>query len=112
MADPHAPAENMPPIAVVRLRGEALATSGGYRRGFEMGGHTVSHILDPRTGRPARQVASASVVAPDCATADALSTAFNVLAPAESVALAEIYLSGCYRITQKSVLMLININSD
>ena len=89
VADPRAPAENAPPIAAVRLRGEALATSGGYRRGFTMAGRAVSHILDPRDGRPAERVISASVVAPDCATADALSTAFSVLAPAESVALAD-----------------------
>ncbi|MDB4892660.1 MAG: apbE 4, partial [Gemmatimonadetes bacterium] len=48
VADPSAPAENAPPIAVVRLRGEALATSGGYRRSFTIAGRTVSHILDPR----------------------------------------------------------------
>ena len=32
---------------------------------------------------------SASVLAPDCATADALSTACSVLAPAESLALVD-----------------------
>jgi thiamine biosynthesis lipoprotein ApbE len=89
VADPQAPAENAPPIAVVRLKGESLATSGGYRRGFTMDGREVSHILDPRSGRPASRVISASVIAPDCASADALSTAFSVLAPVESVALAD-----------------------
>lgn len=89
ITDPRAPAENAPPLAVVRLRDAALATSGGYRRGAMVAGRTVSHILDPRTGRPAERVLSASVVAPDCATADALSTAFSVLTPAESVALAD-----------------------
>ena len=34
IADPFAPAENAPPIAVVRLQNAAIATSGGYRRGF------------------------------------------------------------------------------
>lgn len=89
VADPRAPAENAPPIAIVRLRDEALATSGGYRRGFTVDGRVVSHIIDPRTGQPADRVTSASVIAPDCATADALSTAFSVLAPEESVALAD-----------------------
>jgi FAD:protein FMN transferase len=89
IADPFAPAENAPPIAVVRLRNSAIATSGGYRRGFIANGRRVSHIVDPRTGRPAERIASASVLAPDCATADALSTAFSVLAPYESVALAD-----------------------
>lgn len=89
VADPRAPSENAAPVSRVHLRGAALATSGGYRRGFTMDGGEVSHIIDPRTARPADHVISASVIAPDCATADALSTAFSVLAPEESVALAD-----------------------
>jgi thiamine biosynthesis lipoprotein ApbE len=89
ITDPSAPAENAPPIAVVRIRDAALATSGGYRRAIVANGRRFSHIVDPRTGDPAQRVASASVFAPDCATADALSTAFSVLAPHESVALAD-----------------------
>ena len=89
VADPFAPAENAPPIGVVRLTNAALATSGGYRRGFLLDGRRVSHIVDPRSGQPAERIASASVFAPDCATADALSTAFSVLRPHESVALAD-----------------------
>ena len=89
ITDPFAPAENAAPIAVVRVQNAAIATSGGYRRGFIARGRRVSHIVDPRTGQPTEHIASASVFAPDCATADALSTAFSVLAPHESVALAD-----------------------
>jgi thiamine biosynthesis lipoprotein len=89
VTDPFAPAENAKPIAAVRLQNAAIATSGGYRRGFIANGRRVSHIVDPRTGQPTERIASASVFAPDCATADALSTAFSVLAPHESVALAD-----------------------
>ena len=89
VADPFAPAENAAPIATVRIENAALCTSGGYRRGFIANGRRVSHIVDPRSGEPAEQIASASVLAPDCATADALSTAFSVLTPHESVALAD-----------------------
>ena len=89
ITDPFAPAENAPPIAAVRLKNAAIATSGGYRRGFLAHGRRVSHIVDPRTGQPTERIASASVFAPDCATADALSTAFSVLTPRESVALAD-----------------------
>ena len=95
VADPFAPAENAPPVAVVRLENAALATSGGYRRGFLLNGQRVSHIVDPRTGQSAERIASASVLAPDCATADALSTAFSVMAPDESVALADSLGVGC-----------------
>ena len=89
VADPRAPAENTRPIATVRLTGGALATSGGYRRSFAMDGRAVSHIIDPRSGAPVSRVISASVIAPDCMSADALSTAFSVLAPVESIALAD-----------------------
>ncbi|MCC7054368.1 MAG: FAD:protein FMN transferase [Gemmatimonadaceae bacterium] len=100
IADPHAPAENAPPIAVVRLHNAALATSGGYRRGFVTNGRRVSHIVDPRTGQPAEHIASASVLAPNCATADALSTAFSVMSPRESLALADTLPAiGCLLVT-------------
>jgi thiamine biosynthesis lipoprotein len=89
ITDPFAPAENSPPLAAVGLKNAAIATSGGYRRGFIAHGRRVSHIVDPRTGQPAEHIASASVFAPDCATADALSTAFSVLTPQESIALAD-----------------------
>ena len=64
----------------------ALATSGNYRNFYQLGGKTVAHTLDPRTGRPVRvtdeggaTLASVSVLAADCATADALATAAMVL---------------------------------
>ena len=81
--------ENGPAIGAVRMQNAALATSGGYRRGFVTSGRRVSHIVDPRTGLPVDHIASASVFAPDCATADALATAFSVMQPAQSVALAD-----------------------
>lgn len=58
----------------------AVATSGNYRNYFEEGGVRYTHILDPRTGQPERtNLLSVTVVAPDCATADAYATAFMVL---------------------------------
>lgn len=58
----------------------AVATSGNYRNYFEEGGERYTHILDPRTGRPERtNLLSVTVLAPDCATADAYATAFMVL---------------------------------
>lgn len=76
--------------AVVRLTNAALATSGNYRNAYVVDGERVVHTLDPRVGRPVRsEVASASVVAPDCATADALATALMVLGPEQGLALVE-----------------------
>lgn len=89
IADPRRDAENATPLAVVRVCNAAIATSGGYRRAVFDGGGRRSHLIDPRTGTRIDHVASASVIAPDCAIADILSTAFSVLEPEESLALAE-----------------------
>ncbi|MCH2109305.1 MAG: FAD:protein FMN transferase [Polyangiaceae bacterium] len=68
----------------------ALATSGDYRNFRETGGTTISHTIDPRTGRPVpRLVASVSVIQPSAAKADALATALSVLSIEEGLALAE-----------------------
>lgn len=65
---------------LVALHGLSIATSGDYERRFEHGGHTYSHTIDPRTGRPIRNdLRSVSVVAPDCVDADAACTALSVL---------------------------------
>lgn len=72
---------------VVALDGKALATSGNYRNFVvNEAGEKVSHIFDPRTGRPAQSsLASVSVIAPDCATADALATGLFVMGTEEAV---------------------------
>ena len=42
------------PLATLELRdGEAIGTSGDYQRYFELAGRRYSHLLDPRSGRPA-----------------------------------------------------------
>lgn len=79
IADPRQPADNGTPLCTVRLAGDAVATSGGYARGFTIAGTHRSHILDPRTGQPCDGVLGASVLAADTATADALATALCVL---------------------------------
>jgi thiamine biosynthesis lipoprotein len=67
-------------VATVRLRDRAMGTSATNRQYFEAAGRRFGHILDPRTGRPAQtDLASATVMAADAATADALSTAFFVM---------------------------------
>ena len=64
------------------LRDQAVATSGDYYNFFEFEGRRYSHTLDPRTGRPVEHaLASVSVLAADCMTADAWATALDVLGP-------------------------------
>ncbi len=66
-------------LAEFYLQNQALGTSGSGTQFFHHQGKRYGHILDPRTGWPAEQVLSATVIAPSAALADALSTAFYVL---------------------------------
>ncbi|GAB4025247.1 DUF2271 domain-containing protein [Spirosoma gilvum] len=88
VANPRADAENAAPLTRLQVKNSAIATSGDYRRGYQIGNDWVSHIMDSRTGLPAQEVISATVLHPDAVTAGALATAFNVLSPSERDALA------------------------
>ena len=69
------------PLGVFHVRNRAIGTSGDVFQRFEAGGRSYGHILDPRTGTPVDGPASLTVVAPNAAEADALSTALYVLGP-------------------------------
>ncbi len=66
------------PILEVTNRAVATSSSSGFR--FDSQGH-FGHILDPRTGSSGARYRRVTVVAPDATTADAFSTAFNLMAP-------------------------------
>ena len=74
LENPLRPYDNEPPIACLELVSGGIATSGPSRRSVKVGEHSVSHIIDPRTGRPAAGHGSVTVTAPDAATADVLAT--------------------------------------
>ena len=78
------------PHFVVPLAGQSIATSGDYRIYFERDGRRYCHEIDPRIGQPIRNgLASVSVVADDCAYADAMATALIVRGADDGCALAE-----------------------
>jgi thiamine biosynthesis lipoprotein len=66
-------------LAEFVLCDQALGTSGSGTQFFHHQGKRYGHILDPRSGWPAEQMLSATVIAPTAEQADALSTAFYVL---------------------------------
>ncbi len=75
---------------VVLLGSAALATSGDYRNFRMVDGKRFSHTIDPKTGKPIEHaLASASVLHPSCAWADAYATALMVLGPEAGRAFAE-----------------------
>jgi thiamine biosynthesis lipoprotein len=72
--------DERPLQAVINLNTKALATSGNYRKFYIENGKKHAHIIDPRTGYPAKHnLLSATVIAGDCMTADAYATAFMVM---------------------------------
>ena len=76
--------------AVVGLTDTAMATSGDYRQFRIENGKRVQHIVDPRTGQPVDHgLASVTVIAPDCTTADAYATALMVLGADEGLKLVD-----------------------
>jgi thiamine biosynthesis lipoprotein len=76
--------------AVILLNDRALATSGNYRKFYIENGIRYSHTIDPATGKPARnQLLSATILAGDCATADAVATACMVMGKEKSIGFLE-----------------------
>jgi thiamine biosynthesis lipoprotein ApbE len=88
LADPRSDAENSAPVERLVVSDRAIATSGGYRRGFDIAGRHYSHIVDPRTGQSTSHILSATVIARRPVDAGAMATAFCVLTPEESGRLA------------------------
>lgn len=74
-------------IASFNLSSGAVATSGDSERYFKIAGKRYSHIIDPRTGQPVAHTKSATVIADQASTADAIATICSVLSANESLAL-------------------------
>ncbi len=71
-------------LAAIELEeDESVFTSGDYERSYQYDGKRYHHILDPRTGYPARGVTSVTVIHNNAAEADAAATALFVAGPRE-----------------------------
>jgi thiamine biosynthesis lipoprotein len=68
-------------LVVVEMGDGAVATSGDYQRCFTIDGVRYHHILNPRSGVPARGCASVTVLASSAIMADAWATAIFVMGP-------------------------------
>ena len=91
---------------ILALKDVAVATSGDYRNYFEYEGKIYSHTINPNTGKPVtHDLASATVIARDCMTADALATAIMVMGKDEGMIFIE-------KIRDAEVLMITRRSVD
>jgi thiamine biosynthesis lipoprotein len=85
--DPRGPTNTF--FAAAPIEDHSFSTSGDYERGFVKDGVRYHHILDTRTGQPARASRSVTVRARDAFTADAWSKVMFILGPKDALALIE-----------------------
>jgi thiamine biosynthesis lipoprotein len=76
-------------LGYVEVEDMAVMGSGDYERFFIRDGTRYHHILDPKTGYPASELESVTVVDPDPVTADAWATALFVMGPDKGLAMAD-----------------------
>jgi len=87
IADPRAPDRRT--FATVALSNSTFSTSGDYERFFIKDGVRYHHILDPRTGQPARLCRSVTIAAESPVLADAVAKGVFILGPEKGMQLAE-----------------------
>ncbi|MCK4802072.1 FAD:protein FMN transferase [bacterium] len=76
-------------LGTVEVENRAIVTSGDYERFFFSGGKKYHHIINPKTGYPADECQSVTIVAKEATFADGLATGIFVLGPKEGMALIE-----------------------
>ena len=65
---------------ILNVTDKSMATSGNYRNFYVKGGKKYAHTIDPKTGYPVQHsLLSATVLADQCAKADAYATSFMVM---------------------------------
>lgn len=87
IANPHTDVIGGRALQTLPLYRRAVATSGSSERFYEIHGQRYSHLIDARTGQTVAHSASATVIAEDAATADAVATIVGVLPITEGLAL-------------------------
>jgi len=78
------PSDSRKTAFTLGLKDRALSIAGSSEKSFEADGVRYSHIMDPRTGRPAQGVLSVAVLTSTGTAGDALDNAFFVLGPEHS----------------------------
>lgn len=82
--DPH---DRNKPLQSFHIPNGSVVTSGNYENYTLVNGKRLSHIIDPRTGRPVEALKCVSVICPNPELGDALATAISVLGTEHGLAL-------------------------
>lgn len=83
------PRKNKSMFAILKIENKAVVTSGDYQRYSLIKGERIHHIIDPRTGYPAKDSLSVTLIAKGAMKTDALATAIFVLGPSKGLKLIE-----------------------
>ena len=94
-------APGAPPTRFLALRNCGFATSGDLFQHVELGGKRYSHIVDLRTGLGMTDHSLVVVIAPDCVTANSLSTTTCVVGPERGLALVKATPGASARVVRK-----------
>ena len=78
-------------IAKMPIKDSAFSTAGDYERSFILDGKRYHHIIDPKTGFPARASRGVTILAPSASQADALDDAVFILGPDKGLKLVDSY---------------------
>lgn len=78
-------------FAVCQIQDHAFSTAGDYERAFVKDGKRYHHILDPRTGWPAKGARSVTIYAQDATTADGLDDIVLMVGKERGLALVETF---------------------
>ncbi len=87
--DPFSTDKNTAFASIEVNSGDSIFTSGNYERYYMANNKRIHHIIDPRTGYPAKDSMSVTVIHPDATTADAAATALFVAGPKQWVEIAQ-----------------------
>ncbi len=92
-------------IGWLNISNQAVVTSGNYEKYVEFDGIRYSHIINPKTGMPAKGIKSVTIICLDAELADALATSVFILGEMDGIDLIN-KLKGieCFLITDKDEL--------
>jgi FAD:protein FMN transferase len=76
-------------IATIELTDMAISTSGDYERFFFLDGKKYHHLINPKTGYPASECQSVSVIAKDGVFTDSFATGIFILGPEKGIKVLE-----------------------